>query len=176
MCDWEVMGNKSFSDHNFIKIVIKSETPILSYLRFKTKFGGHKKFKIHLKAKIHKLLEIIHNSDTRKDLDGTTEKLQLEILDSCLHTYKIRKIPTTTNISWWNQSLEIKKKELNALRRLVKKKTGETHEHYQKMYSEKRATYKKEILHAKRSAWRKFCSKASYPCGAPFKSTMYLHK
>ncbi|GBL80653.1 hypothetical protein AVEN_225313-1 [Araneus ventricosus] len=91
MCDWEVLENESFSDHNFIKIIIKSETPILSYLRFKKKFGGHKKFYIHFKEKIHKLLEIIHNADTIKDLDAATEKLQLEILDSCVHSYYISK-------------------------------------------------------------------------------------
>ncbi|GBM79759.1 hypothetical protein AVEN_229686-1 [Araneus ventricosus] len=129
------MENESFSDHNFIKIIIKSETPILSYLRFKTKFGGHKKFYIHFKEKIHKLLEIIHSSDTIKGLDAATEKLQLEILDSCLHSYKISKIPTTPNTLWWNQSLKIKKIELNALRSHVEKGTGETHEHYQKVYS-----------------------------------------
>ncbi|GBM41109.1 hypothetical protein AVEN_63302-1 [Araneus ventricosus] len=162
MCDWEVMENESFSDNNFIKIIIKSETHILSYLRFRTKFGGHKKFYNHFKENIHKLLEIIYNAGTIKYLDAPTEKNQLEILDSCLHSYKIRKIPTTPNISWWNQSLEIQKKELNALSR-VKKSTGETREHYQKLYSKKRTIYKKEILHAKRSAWKKFCSKASAP-------------
>ncbi|GBN61171.1 hypothetical protein AVEN_11216-1 [Araneus ventricosus] len=106
-----------------------------------------------------------------KDLDAATEKIQLEILDSSLHSYKIRKIPATQNISWWNQSLEIKKKELNALRRRVKKSTGETREHYQKVYSKKRAIYKKEILHAKRSSWKGFCSKSSSPYGSPHKST-----
>ncbi|GBM51483.1 hypothetical protein AVEN_197040-1 [Araneus ventricosus] len=134
MCDWEVKENESFSDHNFIKIIIRSETHILSYLRFKTKFGGHKKFHTHFKEEINKLLEIIHNADTIKDLNATTEKLQLEILDSCLLSYKIKEIPKTLNISWWNQSLEIKKKELNAMRRRVKKSTGETREHYQKVY------------------------------------------
>ncbi|GBM65021.1 hypothetical protein AVEN_68944-1 [Araneus ventricosus] len=118
MCDWGVMENESFSDHNFIKIIIKSEMHILSYLRLRTKFGGYKKFYNNFtEKKIHKLLEIIHNADTIKDIDAATEKIQLEILNSCLHSYKIRKIPTTSNISWWNQSLEIKKKELNALRR-----------------------------------------------------------
>ncbi|GBN72713.1 hypothetical protein AVEN_57197-1 [Araneus ventricosus] len=73
MCDWEVMENKYFSDHNLIKIIIKSETHILSYLRFKTKFGGHKKFCNNFKEKIHKLLEIIHNAGTIKDLDAATE-------------------------------------------------------------------------------------------------------
>ncbi|KAF8790199.1 hypothetical protein HNY73_005260 [Argiope bruennichi] len=77
----------------------------------------------------------------------------------------------TPNISWWNQNLEINKKELNALRRRVKKSTGDMREHYQKIYSKKRAIYKKEILHAKRNAWRKFCSKASSPYGTPFNST-----
>ncbi|GBM66589.1 hypothetical protein AVEN_73205-1 [Araneus ventricosus] len=168
MCDWEVMEYHSFNDHNFIKIIIKSETHIMSYLRFKTKFGGHKKFYNHFSGKIHKLLKIIHNADTIKDLDTATEKIQLEILDYCLHSYKIRKIPTTPNISWWNQSLEIMKKELNALSRRVKKSTGETREHYQKVYSRKRAICKKEILHAKRSAWKKLCSKASSPYGAPY--------
>ncbi|GBM44776.1 hypothetical protein AVEN_164931-1 [Araneus ventricosus] len=66
-------------------------------------------------------MDIIHNADTIKDLDAATENLQLEILDSCLHSYNIRKIPTAPNISWWNQSLEIKKNELNTLRRRVEK-------------------------------------------------------
>ncbi|GBM85712.1 hypothetical protein AVEN_163044-1 [Araneus ventricosus] len=98
------------------------------------------------------------------------KKIQLEILESCLHYYKIRKIQTTPNISWWNQRLEIKKKELNALKRRVKKSTGVTRDHYQKVYSEKRVIYKKEILHVKRSTWKTFCGKASSPYGGTFKS------
>ncbi|GBL92879.1 hypothetical protein AVEN_54546-1 [Araneus ventricosus] len=40
-----------------------------------------------------------------------------------------------------------------------------------RIYLKKRAIRKKEILHAKRSAWKESCSKASSPCAAPFKST-----
>ncbi|GBM90721.1 hypothetical protein AVEN_197232-1 [Araneus ventricosus] len=55
MCDCEVMESESLSDHNFIKIIIKSEIHILSYLRLKTKFGGHRRFYNHFKEKIRKL-------------------------------------------------------------------------------------------------------------------------
>ncbi|GIY62814.1 uncharacterized protein CDAR_3741 [Caerostris darwini] len=75
-------------------------------------------------------------------------------------------------LTWWNPQLEIRKKQLNALRRRMQKSEGAEKEKYTSAYSKTRATYKKEILHAKRQAWRKFCSESGTPFGKPFKTTV----
>ncbi|GIX66571.1 hypothetical protein CDAR_573281 [Caerostris darwini] len=54
----------------------------------------------------------------------------------------------------------------------MQKSEGAEKEKYTSAYSKTRATYKKEILHAKRQAWRKFCSESGTPFGKPFKTTV----
>ncbi|GBM31797.1 hypothetical protein AVEN_56902-1 [Araneus ventricosus] len=57
MCDWEVMENESFSDHNFIKIIIKIRNtyPLLSQIQNKV-WRFTKSSTIISKKKIHMLL------------------------------------------------------------------------------------------------------------------------
>ncbi|GIY67642.1 uncharacterized protein CDAR_29551 [Caerostris darwini] len=54
----------------------------------------------------------------------------------------------------------------------MQKSEGVENENYTSVYSKARATYKKEILHAKRQTWRKFCTESGTPFGKPFKTTV----
>ncbi|GIY15228.1 hypothetical protein CDAR_537981 [Caerostris darwini] len=56
----------------------------------------------------------------------------------------------------------------------MQKSEGVEKENYTSVYSKKRATYKKEILHTKRQAWRKFCSESGTPFGKPFKTPVKI--
>ncbi|GIY07762.1 hypothetical protein CDAR_214001 [Caerostris darwini] len=48
-------------------------------------------------------------------------------------------------LTWWNPQLEIRKKQLNALRRRMQKSEGAEKEKYTSAYSKTRATYKKKF-------------------------------
>ncbi|GIY57505.1 putative RNA-directed DNA polymerase from transposon X-element [Caerostris darwini] len=118
------------------------------------------------------LISTLNNVSNGSQLNKATHILQKNIVKASSKAYRIKTIVKNKPLTWWNPQLEIRKKQLNALRRKMQKSEGVEKENYTSVYSKTRATYKKEILHAKRQAWRKFCSESGTPFGKPFKTTV----
>ncbi|GBN38765.1 Putative protein in type-1 retrotransposable element R1DM [Araneus ventricosus] len=95
---WQVLEDlESFSDHKFICTIINRDQHTLFYNRFKTIFGGHKKFKNIIKSKAQIIPQRISNSNTPEELDELTTYIQQEINMACRKSYKLKKTPSTPN-------------------------------------------------------------------------------
>ncbi|GBL94762.1 hypothetical protein AVEN_244745-1 [Araneus ventricosus] len=115
-CTWKVLEDYTHSDHKYILIEALLSQSHYSYPRFKTAYGGHRRMLQHLGQKTKQLVQQIEESNTKDHLAKATEELQKAIFAACRKAYKIKKFKLKIN-NWWNQSLQIKKKELQALKR-----------------------------------------------------------
>ncbi|GBM93049.1 Putative protein in type-1 retrotransposable element R1DM [Araneus ventricosus] len=168
--DWQVLDNiESYSDHKIISITINKDQHILKYNRFKTIFGGHKKFSTILKSKAHSILKRISDTVHPEDIDDLTVFIQQELNFACRKAYKLKKTPTTPTISWWNSNLETKKKEITALKRRAERSNGLVKTHFEIKAKMKLSVFKKEVLQAKRNIFKKNCSQENEAYGKFFK-------
>ncbi|GBL74031.1 hypothetical protein AVEN_230944-1 [Araneus ventricosus] len=83
---WEVLENVSFSVHNFIKIQLNIKVQSHSYTRFKTTYGGHKKFIQNFKPNVNSIQQEINSCNSKEDLDKVTSNFQ-----ACKRSYKAKK-------------------------------------------------------------------------------------
>ncbi|GBM39942.1 hypothetical protein AVEN_250260-1 [Araneus ventricosus] len=168
--DWQVLDNiESYSDHKIISITINKDQHILKYNRFKTIFGGHKKFSTILKSKAHSILKRISDTVNPEDIDDLTVFIQQELNFACRKAYKLKKTPTTPTISWWNSNLETKKKEITAPKRRAERSNGLVKTHFEIKAKMKLSIFKKEVLQAKRNSFKKNCSQENEGYGKFFK-------
>ncbi|GBN90249.1 hypothetical protein AVEN_121463-1 [Araneus ventricosus] len=112
-CTWKVLEDYTHSDHNYTLILLLSQSHY-SYPRFKTAYGGHRRM-LHLGQKTKQLVQQIEESNTKDHLAKAMEELQKAIFAASRKAYKIKKFKLKINNNWWNQSLQIKKKELQAV-------------------------------------------------------------
>ncbi|GBN92421.1 hypothetical protein AVEN_8762-1 [Araneus ventricosus] len=109
----------------------------------------------------------ISNTVSPDDLDDLTIYLQQEINLACRKAYKIKKTPSTPIISWWTTELEIKKKEITALKRRAQRSNDLVKAQFQiKM---KLSIFKKEVLQAKRNCFKRNCTQENEAYGKFFK-------
>ncbi|GBN84628.1 Retrovirus-related Pol polyprotein from type-1 retrotransposable element R1 [Araneus ventricosus] len=168
--NWQVLEDlESYSDHKFIRIIINRDQHILSYNRFKTIFGGHKKFQNIIKLKAQNILQRISNTNTPEELDDLTTFLQQEINMACRKSYKLKKTPSTPIISWWNPQLETRKKEISALKRRAQRSFDAEKAHFQLKAKIKQSIFKKEVLSAKRNCFKRNCTQDENVYGKFFK-------
>ncbi|GBM28768.1 hypothetical protein AVEN_177983-1 [Araneus ventricosus] len=118
------------------------------------------------------LVQQIEESNTKDHLAKATEELQKAIFAACRKAYKIKKFKLKINNNWWNQSLQIKKKELQALKRRTNKSEDDNKLKYQLQLSKKQAELKTEAKKAKRNSFRNTCTKTTDPYGRPYKAVV----
>ncbi|XP_055924646.1 uncharacterized protein LOC129956733 [Argiope bruennichi] len=116
---WSVSESYSHSDHKYITIEINIPQTQHHYTRFKTAYGGHKRMLNILATMLPEINRKIKESRKKTELKAIIA-LQSAIYKACKKVYKIKKVKTTHN-NWWNQSLQIRKKELQALKRRLNK-------------------------------------------------------
>ncbi|GBO01826.1 hypothetical protein AVEN_255444-1 [Araneus ventricosus] len=112
----------------------------------------------------------IEESNTKDHLAKATEELQKAIFAACRKAYKIKKFKLKINNNWWNQNLQIKKKELQALKRRTNKSEDDNKLKYHLQLSKKQAELKREAKKAKRNSFRNSCTKTTDPYGRPYKA------
>ncbi|GBN56168.1 Putative protein in type-1 retrotransposable element R1DM [Araneus ventricosus] len=162
--NWQVLEDlESYSDHIFIRIIINRDQHILSYNRFKTIFGGHKKCQNIIKLKAQNIPQRISNTNTPEELDDLTTFIQQEINMACRKSYKLKKTPSTPIISWWNPQLETRKKEISALKRRAQRSFDA------EKVKIKQSIFKKEVLSAKRNCFKRNCTQNENVYGKFFK-------
>ncbi|GBM54834.1 Retrovirus-related Pol polyprotein from type-1 retrotransposable element R1 [Araneus ventricosus] len=168
--NWQVLEDlESYSDHKFIRTIINRDQYILSYNRFNTIFGGHKKFQNIIKSKAQNILQRISNTNTPEELDDLTKFIQQEINMACRKSYKLKKTPSTPTISWWNLQLETRKKEISALKRRAQRSFDAEKAHFQLKAKIKQSIFKKEVLSAKRNCFKRNCTQDENVYGKFFK-------
>ncbi|GBO16704.1 hypothetical protein AVEN_209462-1 [Araneus ventricosus] len=72
---WEVSEEPFLSNHKYINIKIESQIKTITYNKFKTLHGNHRKFLNELKPSINPLLEEIINSQIQDDINKPTSHL-----------------------------------------------------------------------------------------------------
>ncbi|GBO31611.1 hypothetical protein AVEN_123558-1 [Araneus ventricosus] len=97
----------------------------------------------HLGQKTKQQVQQIEESNTKDHLLKATEELQKAIFAACRKAYKIKKFKLKINNSWWNQNLQIKKKELQALKRRTNKSEDDIKLKYHNCTFEKTSRAKK---------------------------------
>ncbi|GBN18942.1 hypothetical protein AVEN_169395-1 [Araneus ventricosus] len=126
----------------------------------------------HQGQKTKQLVQQMEESNTKDHLAKATEELQKAIFAACRKAYKIKKFKLKINNNWWNQSLQIKKKELQALKRRTNKSEDDNKLKYQLQLSKKQAELKREAKKAKRNSFRNTCTKTTDPYGRPYKAVV----
>ncbi|GBN01504.1 hypothetical protein AVEN_258805-1 [Araneus ventricosus] len=167
---WKVRDEHSSSDHKYIHTQLGIGVQNHTYTRFKTAYGGHRKFSMHFRKEIPQIQQQLHDCNTREQLDETTSFLQRAIFRCCQKAYKLKKVKQSTKVTWWTQELDIKKKEMRAVQKRVNNTTGMEQTRYQLLFSRKQALYKKLSLRAKRTSLKNFCTQTKNPYGIPYKA------
>ncbi|GBN00487.1 hypothetical protein AVEN_238337-1 [Araneus ventricosus] len=122
--------------------------------------------------KTKQLVQQIEESNTKDHLAKATEELQKAIFAASRKAYKIKNFKLKINNNWWNQSLQIKKKELQALKRRNNKSEDDNKLKYQLQLSKKQAELKREAKKAKGNSFRNTCTKTTDPYGRPYKAVV----
>ncbi|GBM10501.1 hypothetical protein AVEN_109303-1 [Araneus ventricosus] len=92
-------------------------------------------------------------------------------MKACKATYAIKKVKTAFSIRWWNQILEVKKKDIQALNKRLHKTEGEEKQQYEIAFSEKkRHSLKKTVKKADWNSFWNMCTRATDPFGLSYKA------
>ncbi|GBM88158.1 RNA-directed DNA polymerase from mobile element jockey [Araneus ventricosus] len=146
-CTWKVLEDYTHSDHNYILIGALDKKP-------------------------KHLVQQREENNTKDHLAKATEEFQKSIFAACRKAYKIKKFKLKINNNWWNQNLQIKKKELQALKRRTNKSEDDNKLKYQLQLSKKQAELKREAEKANRNSFRNTCTKTTDPYGWPCKAVV----
>ncbi|GBL87505.1 hypothetical protein AVEN_165127-1 [Araneus ventricosus] len=89
---WKVRDELSLSDHKYIHTRLGITVQNHTYTRFKTAYGGLRKFSMHFRKEFPKIQLL--DCNTREHLDETTCFLQRAIFRCCQKNYKLKKSQT----------------------------------------------------------------------------------
>ncbi|GBM14019.1 hypothetical protein AVEN_166202-1 [Araneus ventricosus] len=132
---WKVSAELSLSDHKYIHTQLGISVQNHTYTRFKTAYGGHRKFSMHFRKEIPQIQQQLLDWNTRKQLDETTSFLKTAFFCCCQKAYKLKKVKQSTKVTWWTQELGIKKKEIRAGEKRANNTIGTEQTRYQLLFS-----------------------------------------
>ncbi|GBO12064.1 hypothetical protein AVEN_201924-1 [Araneus ventricosus] len=92
---WKVRDELSLSDHKCIHTQLGNSVQNHTYTRFKTAYGGRRKFSMHFRKEISQIQQQLLDFNTREHLDETISFLQRAIFRCCQKAYKLKKSQTT---------------------------------------------------------------------------------
>jgi hypothetical protein len=164
--NWRVSEENKLSDHNLILFSLRTQnhasnlnrTTSHPTRRFATQAGNWKQFQLKVLQHRQQWVDIINNTTTKENLDTaiTTIWDDLgEINKTCFPPF----LPKTKYFPWWSPKLNALKKQVNALRRRVKRcKNPVVREICGTRFKDLKNRYRAEILMAKQDSWKKFCT------------------
>ncbi|GBN82729.1 hypothetical protein AVEN_167250-1, partial [Araneus ventricosus] len=120
---WQVLKDETKRDHNYILISVHLERVAMTFIRFKTKYGGHKKFHTKIKAIEEEAIQDLINCTSPTQLDRTIASIHHKIIETCKSSYKTKKQKINKPPNWWTPELEIMKKRVSAFRRRAQRAT-----------------------------------------------------
>jgi len=97
------------------------------------------------------------------DIEKVVDKLHEAITTACNNSFRNaennQKWTKYKSVPWWTQELTIKRKRLNALRRLYQRtRTAEQRETRKKIYHDEKARYQAPIKKDKQKSWKEYCN------------------
>jgi hypothetical protein len=144
--NWTVEDTYNNSDHQYISFKLNFNSEIEKNLstRFQTKYGKHKKFRKNLKPHINtiknQLIESQRTKDTNK-LDAATNKLIMEIQESCKKSYKLKNNNIKIKFKWWTPKLASQRNQQTSIKKKIKKNPDNLT--LKIIYKRNRASYRK---------------------------------
>jgi hypothetical protein len=181
LTDWQISTEDSLSDHNIIQFNIGQNNNGKQYnytgMRYITTEETFSKFDDKMQENIAKEFEMKSREDLEtqdnilakyiqetEDIESVVAKLQTVITTSSKKSFKTRRSTNKTtkqkSVPWWTAELTIKRKRLNALRRLYQrtKNNEELRDNRKKAYYEERKEYVTTIKTEKTKSWKEYCN------------------
>ncbi|GBN93599.1 hypothetical protein AVEN_174390-1 [Araneus ventricosus] len=168
--EWKILQDETMSDHKYILMNISLKRQTTTFQRFKTKYGGHRKFRHNLNNHSQEMITKLIECTTKEDLDIAFTEVHQELIDICKKSYKIKKQELLKPPSWWTPTLEMEKKKLCALRRRGQRQARSNGTTESSIYNREKAKLRKKIKRTKTSAWQKFCTEETNPYGRHYKA------
>lgn len=170
---WEVLEETSLSDHKYISVSIDLSPSSSRHIRYRTKKTSLTKFKYKMKPHLLKFSNQINSAISKDHLDSIINSFTEETKEICNQTLKKKNFQSHPGFSWWNQNLRAKRNKITAISRKLKNNPDNVS--IKIALSKEKATYKKDIIRAKREAWIKFCTIQSDKNGKPFQLIFSKH-
>ncbi|XP_035217387.1 uncharacterized protein LOC118190731 [Stegodyphus dumicola] len=150
----------------YIHFNIASDTRISIFKRYKLPGNKlrilNKAFSLTLQQEEQELSQY----KSPNDLNTYTERLLDTLRSICDQHLPTRAAKRLQGISWWTKELRQQRQKCRALRRRLRTNINETTKNaILATFREERAHYKNNILKAKITSWRKFCTENNNPYG-----------
>ncbi|GBM16517.1 hypothetical protein AVEN_148900-1 [Araneus ventricosus] len=88
---WEVLEEKTLSDHKYVKIGVSLKRKAVAFLIFKSKYGGHQKPHRKLGEQASRAILAVKDGRNKIELDLAIRGVHQEIITICKRTYKLKK-------------------------------------------------------------------------------------
>ncbi|XP_035225891.1 uncharacterized protein LOC118198344 [Stegodyphus dumicola] len=171
--NWRVEDIPTASDHRLITYSIDIPISYLVRKRYKTIYGGHKKFLDCLAPRVPYITVLLNNSYNQQTLDEAYDQLIQTIDVACRTAYKTKAYKSNPRTHWWTQDLQKERSRLRALRRRAQVTQEQALRNLRMQdFRRARAIYKKHIYQAKLSSWRNFCTETTHSYGQASKISM----
>ncbi|GBO33801.1 hypothetical protein AVEN_20533-1 [Araneus ventricosus] len=142
----------------------------MTFIRFKTKYGGLSKFHRNLRQYAHQAFEDLCNCNSKEELNKVINSIHLKPVIICKRLYRLKKQEINKPPAWWTQDLTIMKKRVGAFRKMAQRSPTELRQASCIISSRERAQYSRNLVKTRRRAGRKFCMEASNPFGKQYKA------
>ncbi|XP_035216847.1 uncharacterized protein LOC118190259 [Stegodyphus dumicola] len=164
--NWTILDEESASDHKYIHFQVDCDTSITILRRFKLPSNKIRPITHTFTRLLREEEKYIYNFTSPDGMEHYTNHL-IEILhEACKNHLPIRVAKKIQVVSWWTKELRQQRQKCRALRRRLRATINEEEKtHLLMTYRKERAAYKKNIITAKVTSWRTFCTNNNNPYG-----------
>ena len=173
MCDikdWTVLPDYTASDHLTITWTLATDYKPQVLPRLKTGYIPTEFLAGRLRKEFAKRQVVFPQNPNNDSVDRFVHQLVDTTLDVATGICSWKKPPDSRKLAWWNTSLLLRRRRLQALRRRYTRANEENRGPYWTSYKKEAAAYKKAINAAKTSSWRAFCNQESGPFDVRYKT------
>jgi hypothetical protein len=162
---WEVSEECTQSDHNLILFDLRIQRNNKNLHRtagnftrkFATQVGNWNLFEVKVKQCSQQWRDWVNSATTKETLDKSITEIWSklgEIGKECFPPF----LPKTKYAPWWSPKLNALTKQVNALKRRVKRcKNQDLKEIFKTPFKAVKTLYKSDLIKAKKDSWKKFC-------------------
>ncbi|XP_035220035.1 uncharacterized protein LOC118193102 [Stegodyphus dumicola] len=164
--DWTVVDDESCSDHKYLHFLINCDTKITVLRRYR--LPGNK-----IRPLSRSFTRILSNEENNLALHNSPEGMEIftdrlleNLKAACSELLPTRAAKKIQGVKWWTKELRQQRQKCRAIRRRIRSTTNEDRKiQLLATFRKERALYKNNILAAKITSWRKFCTENSNPYG-----------
>ncbi|XP_035231270.1 uncharacterized protein LOC118203130 [Stegodyphus dumicola] len=159
--DWTVVENLSISDHNYIRFNLANSTATSILKRYNLPGRKVRAFTAIIRARLAPFATAIRQANSKEALQNLIQDILTAIQKACDENLPLLTAKRITTLNWWNGTLRSQQQR----RRLKQERRHNLETSTLLLYQRERALYKRMILEAKISSWRKFCTETTTTFG-----------